>query len=591
MPRPTVFGSVAIALLAAFALATFSTPARATPLFTLSITNPHANWMMYDVTIGPAGLGSGPTYSVTLTVGTGTVAGTSCPASIKKTATQTFNGTITFDEYNFVPGTAYYYKMVMKKGTTVLTTQCGALATAAHPTPALPPALDALIITQTVGPGHAGYVMFNTGDCGTWAVGGVAGTGREYIVVYDTDLADIVWYVDVTDFDHEIDGWRYQADGDGGYGSILAIFDRTFVTEWGMDGDVLNDFDIDSKQCDHAAATLIPPTPGALGPCYSHDAFHSFATGDTYVLASEYSATDWTGTDFAGCDVAGFSNATFVNDGFDVYSGDSLSGSTRLMSDSGSTDLGYDPLLMNEPFPPSVTPSDEACDAPYWNGRLSPDYTPIDWTHTNAIVASRLGTDEVVDISLRAWAQVVRYNVSTGDVVWSLSSGPATTPAPTLDLYSSVAAAPVNFYDQHDVHPSATNNNILYMFDNKGDPDGARVLRLQVNTGLGKATIDRAWVLVNGAGDRPLTDDCYVQGSGQEIPGVTNAVLATCMLQRFIEELTDYDGNNTLVSPALYIELPAADACSSGGAAIPANTIPGWTRAYPMQKVGLWPNN
>jgi hypothetical protein len=336
-----------------------------------------------------------------------------------------------------------------------------------------------------------------------------------------------------------------------------------------MDGALLDSVTLTASQCDGCAGV-----PAANGTCYSHDVFHSYDSGNTYVLASDLTSQGKVNTDWASICTT---DSRFVDDGFDVYDSGmsgSLSYSVRLM-----TDLAYDPIDKDEPVPPTGGGGD--CDAPYWTNNFEPKL-PIDWTHANSIFASMDGSDEVLDLSLRSWNQVLRLD-ELGNVEWMLSGdGLATTPVSPLTLTTSLTTTAA-FENQHDAHagPSGT----LYLFDNGDSTSKSRALRMTVDVSAGTADIDRAWLLVNSAGTAQLPF-CPTQGSAQEVPGAADTVaLATCPGEKVIEELTDYDGNSaSLAAPAMFLTLPT-DACTTMGPQ-PKNNILGWHRGYPMDHVG-----
>src|SRR6185436_1341870 len=104
---------------------------------------------------------------------------------------QTFDatGTRTWTLYNFVPGTAYRYKVMVGDPSGVVRVQCGRL-----PTPRLPTELANLNLQfAKSGAYDAKYMILETDDCGA----GTPRGARYYVVAVDTDEEAIVWYLDV----------------------------------------------------------------------------------------------------------------------------------------------------------------------------------------------------------------------------------------------------------------------------------------------------------------------------------------------------------------------------------------------------------
>jgi hypothetical protein len=117
------------------------------------------------------------------------------------------------------------------------------------------------------------------------------------------------------------------------------------------------------------------------------------------------------------------------------------------------------------------------------------------------------------------------------------------------------------------------------LFDNQGDPDGARVLEIGLVPASSTATINKSWAVVDSAGSAL---DCLLEGSGETIPGSTR-VLAMCNDFHAFVELTDATGN-TGTAPPVYVGL-ATDFCTMGGPS-DASRIRGWQRAFPIANIG-----
>ncbi len=224
------------------------------------------------------------------------------------------------------------------------------------------------------------------------------------------------------------------------------------------------------------------------------------------------------------------------------------------------TNYGYDPAVDPGPNAAATSMRPSSCDATTWNAYFDPAYGSIDWTHANSLAAVRSGTMEVLDVSLKEWDQVLRVNSTTGALIWRLSADPSDSDWGTLGKAAGIAGAAA-FADQHDVHATATNT--IMLFDNQGDPTGARVLEIGLVPASSSASINKSWAVVDDAGD-PLA--CNLEGSGNTIPGSTR-VLAMCNDSHSFSELTDATGN-TGSAPPLYVYLPdgtSEDYCSVGG--------------------------
>jgi hypothetical protein len=463
----------------------------------------------------------------------------------------------TWTLYNFVPNAQYRY--VVRTGTTgTYEYTCGRV-----PRVTLPDALAALNFQyESAGASHpseARYVLMNLDDCG----------GAANLFVLDTQNESIVWYLDVDAMtgnpDATVTGWRYQPATASEPDRILAIIDRRYLYEWGFDGSL-------RRYLDFAAMGECDGSTDARGPCGHHDALTD-DRGTTYLLTGRTSSLPTTGSDWDAC------ASRFVNDGYRVLDEDFAPVESRYLM----TDYGYDPTVDGGPnaHPVSSAASD-ACWANTWAAYLGGDV--IDWTHVNSIDRTTDGSEEVLDLSLRNWDQILRLDADDGSYVWSLANDPAYSDwrvriAPSID-------GARGFGGQHDVHTIGTDT--LLMLDNLGDPAGARVLRLSLDDSSAEATIDRSWALVD-AGGAPL--DCQVEGSAQLVPGSGDEhVLATCNDQFTIVELDDSSGYRTgrTIEPPLVISLPdgtTEDFCDSGGPA-GRNALRGFYRAYPLATVG-----
>jgi hypothetical protein len=517
------------------------------------------NTMMYTVTVRVSD--AFPDAAHTAVVGFTDVApkleGTCSAGPYKFAQPQAFDvdDTRTWKLYNFQPDTPYFY-MVQIGAAGSYRTYCGELSTADAPVPTVPENLDALDVEVTRAPGatvHTKYVMLDTDDCG----------GRGYLVVLDTSTGAIVWYLDVDAAAPDLDGparlsgWRYQPGPTSTSGRILAMIGKERVAEMGFDGLPKNY--VDSLGCDGTGS----------GPCFHHDAWKSDATGRTYVLSTTQdldtspSGTAW---DDVGCSVSYFND-----DGFSVLAGPKVTDVGYLM-----TDFGYDPATDGGP-----REGDSDCSSSTWGTNFA--YDSIDWTHINSVSASTTaGGNEVIDVSLKQWDQIVRINPLTNRVVWRLS--PHEDYSDMDIVVASGVAGPASFGDQHDVHSDGDGH--LLMLDNTGDGD-ARALRISFLGGLGMAppttaVIDRSWMLVDARGN-PLS--CPIEGSAEIVPGTSGrSVLALCNGAHTIAELDDSDGEADSVPP-LVVSLPVTDVCPGG---IALSGVAGWYRAFPLETVGAF---
>jgi hypothetical protein len=293
----------------------------------------------------------------------------------------------------------------------------------------------------------------------------------------------------------------------------------------------------------------------------------------TYVLSSKLAADDATGTEWE--DMCG-TDARFVDDGYLTLNRRfAVTGDRYLMDD-----YSYDPTVDGGPNAEEDAAMRTACASPTWEHFFDPSVGSIDWTHANSIAGSRFGMQEVLDYGVKGWDEVIRLRASTGARMWTLSSHADRSEWGPLGIEPGIVGEAA-FADQHDAH--AVSSTALMMFDNLGDPSGARVLRIAL-TGVGvsrEATIDRSWAVVDAAGD-PL--DCPLEGSGREVPNTSGErVLANCNDEYTVVELDDATGNTGTV-PSLAISLPEVDYCASGGPA--ARSFRGWHRAFPLVTVG-----
>jgi hypothetical protein len=532
-----------------------------------------ANTMMYTVTLTVDGTGADAEHTARVGFAPASEYTTCRGTTWKWSQPQTFDTatTRTWTLYNFVPGTAYYYRILVGTGPTARSS-CGLLRTVAAPTPRLPTNLGYLNFNfERGGPGHPSdtkYVILETDDCG--ASGTMLGGARDYLVAIDTEHEAIVWYLDVAAAaglrGGSGSGFRYQPGPTSTSGRLLMSISRRHLFEWGFDGTVINAYDFgDAGQCDG--------DPGAEGPCLHHDVFKSDDSGNTYALTGTLSAVDQTGTDWEDSCTG---DALFVDDGYSVLD------DTYTITEERSlmADYGYDPTVDGGPNAMGLSARPNACESDIWNGTFDRAWGLIDWTHANSVTASQFGAVEVVDMSLKEWDQVIRINASTGALQWRLSGRPSDSDW-DLGKDASVVGADT-FADQHDAH--AVDANRLMLFDNRGDSAGSRVLEIALDTTTDAATIEKSWAMVNAAGN-PLT--CGVEGSGEQVPDSTDHVLAICAELRIIAELDDPTGNSG-TSPPLVISLPNGttdEFCDVGGPD-EKSMIRGWHRAFPAATLG-----
>ena len=311
-----------------------------------------------------------------------------------------------------------------------------------------------------------------------------------------------------------------------------------------------------------------------MGPCVHHDMVTSPVSGNTYVLATRASSVDGTGTAWDACGTM----SRFLDDGFRVLDSSWAPVAEYFLME----DYGYDPRVDGGPKATRLASRPEACDSVNWTRTFDSAYDVIEWTHANSLASSNYGAREVIDMSIRQWDQVVRFDSATGELLWRLS------PNEGYGDWGNVVLAPgivgeASFQEQHDVH--AVGPDTLMMLDNNGDPTGARVLEIALGRRPLAATIRKSWALVDGSGN-PL--DCPLEGTGQYVPGTTDEhILAVCSDEYAFMELADATGN-VGTAPPLFVQLPDGSAepiCTAGGPAS-RDEILGWHKAYPLVSIG-----
>jgi hypothetical protein len=589
----------------------------ATPLISSvgSLTNPNGNTMMTNVpvTFGAAGI-MGTDHRAYLGIGTSlpncsNMAGLpGAPGTWKYGNYQTVpaaGATLNFIAYNFEPGTSYYYKVAVGNGASGWRTSCDTLLT-----PTLPTGLADLNLSYTdTGSQDSNYVLFDIDDCsGTGNSGNALRNRRKQLVVVNTTdgaaaEGEIVWYLDIQDasLGESTTGFHYHAGTGTQTGHILAVVDHQYLYDWNFDGTVNNQGPIDlgsgSPVCEGAG--------GEVGPCFSHDAFYSDSTSRTYVLATNKSAIDYTGlgtgwdtstADGCGSDVTpGPTASFFTDDGYEYYTGapPSLAFSNFIVTDHGGAgDIG-DPTV-------AVNDGEGACLGGYWDNALE-DYT-IDWTHINSISAYRPATVEYVDISLKNWDEVIRFD-GMGGLKWRMT-GDGRTGTGIFTVTNSVSGDAA-FADQHGVHVDPATGDIL-MFDNTGDTTGSRGLRIDLtcsNPGACTAgDIGAAWYVVDPA-NTSNARDCPDQGSA-ELVGSSGSILLDCNDYYLIEEFDSAAGDGaTGHTPDLVVTLPYVgladgsdsttdgdtnddNVCDGDGYPTERALLRGLYRAYPLATVG-----
>lgn len=469
--------------------------------------------------------------------------------------------------YNFQPGTKYYYRARLGGGATTRS-RCGVLETVAAPTPTIPDELGYLNIryTKSGDPFDTKYLLVETDDCG----GSGTRRGSDYLVVLDPVTEAIVWYLDVAASagladGSAIDGFRYYGGATAAEDAILASVEHQYVYEWGFDGTTLNSYDFGNAACEGV---------GAEGPCLHHDVAKSPLTGNTYVLGGGLSTNTSTDTVWeTNCGT----DARFVDDGYHVLDDTfTETGELYMMADAA-----YDPAVNPGPDGARLAARPSGCSSAIWDRLVDSPDGLIDWIHVNSVVPWTVGTDEVVDVSLKEWNQVVRFDAATGALLWRLSARRADSDWGALSMGAGVVG-PATFADQHDVH--AIGDDTLLMFDNQGDTTGARALQIRLNdTRPRTAVIEKSWAVVNGSGS-PLR--CATEGTAELVPGSDHAFVM-CAGITVAVELDDPTGNSGN-PPPLTISLPDGDPdefCAVGGPDA-RSSISGWKRAFPIERVG-----
>jgi hypothetical protein len=543
-----------------------------------TITNPSfsgtRNTMMYDVTVTVDGTGADASHAAVV----GYVADsdyTACDATVgwKWSHAEVFDDTDTrtWTLYDFVPGTVYRYKVVVGDPSGTVRVRCGILRTKAAPTPTLPPDLAALNLQYELAgashPSEAKYIILETDDCGFGSPRGA----KYYVVAVDPAHEAIVWYLDIaalTGLSHATgSGYRYEPGVTPDQDRLLMTVDQRFLYEWTFDGTEKNFWDFaPSDECDGRI--------GSSGPCVNHDVFQSDSTGNTYVLVTRASGVDATGT--AWEDKCG-TGSRFLEDGFRVLDPSwSVASEEYLMAD-----YGYDPAIDGGPGAAAVAARRSSCDSNKWRS-FDPEYGVIEWTHANSLSASSFGSTEVIDLSLREWDQVIRFDAATGDRLWSLSSNAGYSDWGSVQKAAGIVGK-ATFQGQHDVH--AVGPDTLIMLDNRGEAAGSRVLEIELTTDPLAATIQKSWALVDASGS-PIV--CPTEGTAERLQGSTDDhVLALCAHEFAFVELDDPTGN-VGEPPPLFVHLPDGSAepiCTSGGPTS-RHDIHGWHKGYPAARIG-----
>jgi hypothetical protein len=528
-----------------------------------------ANTMMYTVTATVSGRGSDADHIAMVGFAPeDDYAGCTNTTPWKWSHTQTFDTARTreWTLYNFLPGTKYYYRVLVGSGPTTRS-RCGVLATTEAPTPTLPEDLGYLNIRylKSGDPFDTKYVLVETDDCG--ASGGMIGAATNYLVVLDAVNEAIVWYLDVSATSGLAGGsasaYRYYRGATAAEDAVMSTVSYRGVYEWGFDGTTRNAYDYGAAACQGS---------GAEGPCLHHDLVKSPLTGNTYALGGVLSTTTATGTIWEDeCP-----DARFVDNGYHVF--DSSFDETDelyLMADAG-----YDPTVDPGPEAERATARPDACSSDVWDKLLDSPDGLIDWLHTNSISVWDDGTDEMVDVSLKEWNQVLRFDAATGSLLWRFSARPGDSDWGTVSVAAGVTGSS-RFSDQHDVH--AIDTNTLMMLDNQGDSGGARVLQIQLSTGPVSAVIEKSWAILSGSGSQLR---CSTEGTAELVPN-SDHVLALCAGVTETVELDDPTGNSG-DPPPLAISLPDGDPdpfCAVGGPD-ERSQIRGWLRAFPMERAG-----
>jgi hypothetical protein len=266
----------------------------------------------------------------------------------------------------------------------------------------------------------------------------------------------------------------------------------------------------------------------------------------------------------------------FLDDGYAVLESDWAVVDDRSLM----TDYEFDPAIDGGPNAVHNAARRSACDSTIWGHAFDPAYGVIEFTHANALAVSSFGPNEVVDLSLREWDQVIRFDAETGDVVWRFSPDPDYSDWEKIEIADTIVGDD-DFAEQHDVH--AIDRDTLMMLDNSGNGPNARVLQIAMDRSTNVPTIEKAWAVVDTSGN-PLA--CPLEGTAQTIPG-SDHVLAMCAAEYAFVELDDLTGASG-TAPPLFIQLPDGvpdDYCTADGPAARA-AILGWHKAFPMETIG-----
>jgi hypothetical protein len=523
------------------------------------------NTLMYDVTVTVDRAGADADHAAV--VGYVPAADfTSCTDAAvpwKWARSQTFDTTTarTWTLYNFVPGTAYRYKVMVGDPSGTVRTRCGML-----PTPELPTNLANLNVelTKSGAAYDTKYVVLETSDCGTSTSGGA----KYYVAAMDIENDAIVWYLDVAAMVGRTgavgSGLRYQQGPTPQDDRVVMMVGQDSLYEWTFDGTERNFWNFaPSDECDGQS--------GSSGPCVNHDVYVSDDTGNTYAIATKVSTVDAMGT--AWEDACG-TGSRFLDDGFIVLD----SSWSPIEEHYLVEDYDYDPTVDGGPADDTFASRPGACDSSYWRGTFDPTPGVIEWTHANAIAASSFGSSQVIDLSLRDWDQVVRFDADTGDRLWSLSADRAYSDWGTLQKASGIAGR-ADFQAQHGVHAIA--ENTLMMFDNRGAGAQSRVLEIELTEAPVAATITKSWAIVDDAGDPVL---CPTEGTAELVPG-SDHVMALCNARHAFMELDDPSGN-TGTPPPLIVGLPLDATFCSGDGPSSVRDISGWRNGYPAARIG-----
>ena len=541
------------------------------------VTNPSfdgtANTMMYDVRVTVDGTATDADHLARVGYVPTSDYTTCSDASVewKWASSQTFDttDTLTWSLYNFLPGTAYTYKVEVGDPSGTTRVRCGNLRTVAVPTPELPLYLSRLNLqyAKSGAPYDTKYILFETNDCAQ----GVPGGPRYYVVAVDVDAETIVWYLDVEAMtgitDGSGSGFHYQEGPTPEEDRILLNVGKRSMYQWAFDGTEVHSRDFaPSGEC----SGLV----GSVGPCLHHDVFTSDETGNTYMLATGASSFDAIGTAWeSNCGTG----SRFLDDGFRVVD----ENWDDVAQYSLMADYGYDPTIDAGPDGVAAAARPGSCANTNWRNSFDPAWGMIMWTHANSISASSFGGSEVIDLSLRQWDQILRFDASTGDLLWRLSPNDGYSDWPVRK--ESTITGRAAWQGQHDVHAIA--EDTLMFLDNTGGGAGTRVLEVELRSAPVSATVTGSWAVVDAAGD-PLS--CPAEGTAQQVPD-SDHVLAMCPRQYSIAELDDPTGS-TGTPPPLFIWLPdgrmgAEPVCTIGG---PTNIhdVRGWHKAYPARRIG-----